>query len=160
MVDTGITKLAWVVTISNPSAPTAAELTAGIDLSCLMTTAYSVGFDASDTISEQAVCETANTVTPTLEKYQGNLVLFSSFTAGALDSGDSKNAFANAYEVGYFVRRIGLPYSTAFAAAQKVEVYKFMADRVQRAGGTAQGYTKITVPLLPQGFAKDQVTVA
>lgn len=160
MVDLSVTKLAWVTTIANPSAPTVAELNAGKDLSCLMTTSYEVRFDASDSVSEQAVCESSATVTPTIEKYMGNLVLFSDYAAGVLSGTDAWSVFSNNYELGYFVRRLGLPYSTAWAAAQKIEVFKFVADRVQRTGGVASGYLKATVPLFPQGFAKDQVSVA
>lgn len=161
MVDLGITKISWVTTISNPLAPTAAELNAGKDLSCLMTTTYEARFDGSDNVTEQAVCETSSTITPTIEKYMGNLVFFQDYTAGVLSGTDISSAFANAYELGYLVVRTGLPYSTAWTAAQKISfIGKYVADRVQSVGGVASGYLKATVPLFPQGFAKANIAVA
>src|SRR5690606_12253138 len=137
LVDQGVTKLVWVPGesgIADQSAPTVDELTAPgvLDLTCLMVTTYEVRADASDTTNERAVCETANVVTPTVQNYTGNLELFRDWDsdAGDWDANDVLEQFKYK-DVGWFVRRVGLPHSDAFEAGQQVEVYKFMVDTPQ-----------------------------
>jgi hypothetical protein len=153
-VDLGITRLTWVTTLSNPRFPAAAELNAGEDLSCLMATSYEVRADTSDVVAEKAVCDTANSDTPTSKNYMGNLVLFRQWDPDADDwdaAADPVEVFPEGRIQGFFVRRTGLPYDTAYADEQIVEVYKFITDEPQFAGGTDQGFVKVTVPLHKQG---------
>src|SRR5690606_16773173 len=135
LVDQGVTRLTWVPGedgIADIAAPTTTELGLGIDLTCLMVTTYEVRADASDTTNERAVCETANVVTPTVQNYTGNLELFRDWDsdAGDWDANDVLEQFKYK-DVGWFVRRVGLPHSDAFEAGQQVEVYKFMVDTPQ-----------------------------
>lgn len=162
LVDLTVTKVAWVPTIANPAAPTAAELTgAGVkDLGPYLTTNYSLGAEDSDTVSERSITESAEIMVPTIQKYAGSLELFRDFTTGAPSTSDFTTYFTGANESGYVVRRVGLPSSTAFAAAQKVEVYKFVADVPKLTGGTGSGYVKGTVKLLPQGVFSLNAVVA
>lgn len=162
LIDLAVTKVAWVPTIASVSAPTAAELTAGTvkDLGPYLTTNYKVGMEDSDTVSEKSITETAEIVVPTIQKYSGMLELFRDFTSGAPSANDFTSFFAGANETGYIVRRTGTPSSTAFAATQKVEVYKFVADAPVFAPGSGSGYVKGTVKLLPQGVFALQATVA
>lgn len=161
LIDLAVTKVSWVTTIANPAAPTAAECTAGKDLGPYLTTNYKVGMEDSDTVSEKSITETAEIVVPTIQKYSGMLELFRDFTSGAPTAGtDFTSYFAGASEVGYIVRRTGTPSSTAYAAAQKVEVYKFIADPPKFAPGSGSGYVKGTVKLLPQGVFYLQATLA
>jgi hypothetical protein len=160
-VDLGVTRLTWVTDLTAPATPDPAELNAGEDLSCLMVTSYEVRADTSDTVSEKAVCETANSDTPTAQNYMGNLVLFRQWNEA--DAGppiveegwdadtDPVAIFPSGRIPGYFVRRTGLPYDTAYTAGDVVEIYKFVTDEPQHAGGTDQGYIKVTVPLHKQG---------
>lgn len=155
MVDQGKTKLVWVpgdAGIADVSAPTATELNGGVDLTCIMVSSYEVRADGSDTTNERAVCETANVVAPTIQNYMGNLILFRQFddTTGAPEADDPINTF-DYTTLGWFVRRLGKPYSSVFASTDQVEVYKFMSDTPQIQGGTGEGYLKATVPLLQQG---------
>lgn len=165
MVDQGKTKLYWVpgdTTITNSAAPTTSQLnTTGVDVTCLMVSTYEVMADASDTTNERAVCETANTVTPTIQNYKGNLVLFRSFDAATFlpDASDTLNLFQFG-ALGWFVRRIGKAYSVAWATGDVVEVYKFMCDTPQPDGGKGDGFIKATVPLLPQGNFNVKAIVA
>lgn len=165
MVDQGVTKLMWVpgdTTIANVHAPTAAQInTTGTDVTCIMVSTYEVMPDASDTTNERAVCETANNVTPTIQNYKGNLVFFRQIDSvtGVPQTNDPLNIFAYA-ALGWFVRRIGKPYTTAFAAGDICEVYKFMSDTPQPNGGSGDGFLKSTVPLLPQGSFDIKAVVA
>lgn len=166
LVDQAVTKLVWVpgdAGITDVSAPTVAQLTGGtvVDLTCLMVSTYEVRPDASDTTNERAVCESANTVAPTVKNYMGNLILFRQFDAstGVPEADDPMNTFEFG-TLGWFVRRVGKPYSTAFVATDVVEVYKFMSDEPQPAAGSGEGYLKLTVPLLQQGTFDTKAVVA
>jgi hypothetical protein len=163
-VDQGKTKIYWVpgdTGITNVAAPTVAQLNAGVDITCLLLSTYEVMADASDTTNERAVCETANVVAPTIQNYKGNLILFRQYDdiTGVPESDDTLAIFVFG-AVGWFVRRIGKPYTTAWATGDKVDVYKFMIDTPQIAGGTGEGYLKGTVPLLQQGTFNINATVA
>lgn len=157
MVDNGRTKLTWVAGesgIASPSAPTTAELNGvnATDITCLVVSTYEVRADGSDTTNERAVCETADVVSPTIQKYMGSLPLFRQFDAGTgVPEADDVVALFEFGEVGWLVRRTGKPYSTAWTAGDQVEVYKFMVDNPQLGGGTGEGNLKGTVPLFPQG---------
>jgi hypothetical protein len=156
-VDLGVTKLLWVpgeAGIADKSAPQLAELNAAgvLDLTCLMVTTYEVRADTSDTTNERAVCETANVVTPTIQNYMGDLVLFRDFDDETQEftMDDALATFVWGH-LGWFVRRLALPHATALADGQQIETYKFMSDTPQVQGGTGQGYLKATIPLHQQG---------
>jgi hypothetical protein len=156
LVDLKVQKCAWVTTMADETAPTVAEVTAGVDLSCILTPDYNVDFTDSDTVSERALCQSSGAQTITVAHYEGNLTMFRQFTTGgAPDTTDPLTTFApDTYPVGYFVRRVGPDQSTAFAAGDKVEVWKFQADNPKTKGGTNEGYLKCSVKLIEQGFVK------
>ena len=158
LVDQGRTRLTWVPGedgIADITAPTVSELTApsAVDLTCMMVTTYEVRADGSDTTSERAVCDVANVATPTVANYMGRFDLFRQWDPEQ-DQWDTQNdplAFLQYSEVGFFVRRTGLPHDQAYEEGQQVEVYRFMPDHAQINAGTGEGYLKMTVPLLQQG---------
>lgn len=159
MVDLGVTRLTWVpgdTGIADVNAPTTAELNAAgaVDLSCVMVSTYEVRADGSDTTNERAVCETANTDTPTVRNYMGNLVMFRQFADGVPETDDAIEVFSEEGVLGWFVRRLGYAYDVAYADGQIIEVYKFLSDVPQIQGGTGEGYLKATVPLFKQGTFK------
>lgn len=154
-VDLGKTKIYWVpgdTGITNPLAPTVAQLNAGVDITCLLLSTYEVRADGSDTTNERAVCETANVVAATVQNYMGNLILFRQYddTTLAPETDDALNIFTFG-AVGWVVRRLGKAYTTAWTVGDVVDVYKFAVDTPQVQGGTGEGYLKATIPLLQQG---------
>lgn len=165
-VDLGITRLLWVpgaTAIADYTAPTTTELATGRDVTCMMVSTYEVRMDGSDTTNERAVCETNNVVTPTIGNYMGRMELFRDW-----DETDPMNPdwstsdvleWLDYLDTGWFVRRNGFPYDTAWADGQKIEVYKFIADNVQTSGGTGSGFLKATVPLLAQGVATTRAVI-
>lgn len=164
MVDNAVTKLYWVegdTGITDVSAPTVAQLNAGVDITCITVSTYEVRADASDTTNERAVCEDANVVAPTIKNYMGNLILFRLINASTFvpETNDPINVFEFGV-VGFFVRRLGAAFDTAWTANDQVEVYKFMSDVPQIQGGTGEGYLKATVPLLQQGTFDIKAIVA
>jgi hypothetical protein len=156
MVDQGVTKLTWIPGVNaiiDHNAPTAAELNHvnAVDLSCIMVQTYEARADGSDTTNERAVCETAESVTPTIQKYMGNFVLFRDMEAGVPGPDDLTELFPQNGAVGWFVRRTGKPYDALYVDGDKVETFLFINDVPQLSGGTGEGNLKGTVPMLPQG---------
>lgn len=164
LVDQGVTRLTWVPGvdgIADVSAPTLAELAAGVDVTCQMVSTYEVRADGSATTEERAVCETANVVTPTVANFMGRMELFRQWDPDTNAwEGEDVLAYLAYKDVGYFVRRLGFPHATAYAAGQKLEVYRFMSDNPQIMGGAGAGYLKATVPLLQQGVYDINATAA
>lgn len=160
MVDIQVTKLLWVTTIADITAPTVSELTAGKDLTTYMVTSYKVGFQGSSVITEAGVADGIEINAPARAKYAGNLVLYRDYTAAVPSASDPLATFAGAYEQGYFCRRIGAAYTVAPIIAQKWEVYAFTADKPQIDGGTEAGFLKMTVPLISAGRAQLTATIA
>ena len=162
IVDLNVTTYYWVpgdTGIADVNAPTAVEITAGENISQYVVTSTSVMPAASETVNERSVTDTANVVVPTIGNYEGTLVLFRDFTSGAATADDLLATFTGR-PVGFIVRRVGKPASTAVAASDVVDVFKFMADNPQTQGGTGEGYLKLTVPLLQQGVFAVGVDVA
>lgn len=156
LVDLKVQKCTWVTTLADETAPTVAEVTAGVDLSCILTPDYNVDFTDSDTISERALCQSSGQQTITVAHYEGNLTMFRLYDAeGAVDTTDPLKTFVpDTYPVGYFVRRTGPAQTDAWAASDVVEVWKFQADNPRVKGGTNEGYLKCSVKLIEQGFVK------
>ena len=157
IVDLNVTRYDWipgVAGLTTPSGPKVTELTAGTvkPLSSYVVTTTNVNATGSDTVNERAITDNANVVVPTIGNYEGNLVLFRDYSAGAPTANDPLTIFTGSGVVGWIVRRVGLPASTAFAVGQKVDVFLFMSDNPQISGGAAEGYLKLTVPLLQQGL--------
>lgn len=166
IVDLGVTRYDWVAGdtgIADFTAPSAAVLNGAtaVALSPFVVSTTSVMPEASDTVNERSIVETANVVVPTVKNYSGTLVLFRDFTNGAPTADvDLLETFNDAGIVGWLVRRVGKAAADDYAAADVVDVFKFMTDSPQVMGGTSEGYLKMTVPLLQQGSFKVGATVA
>ena len=162
LVDLGITRVWWVTTIAAPPAITAAEITAGKDLSTFLLPDYEFSADASTTISERDITATTESDTPTIGQIKASLHLFRSYTVGAgtVDPVGDLEQFFIGLPSGWLVRRTGPAQATAIAATQKVEMANFIADVPQKTGGQGVGFLKLVVPLLPQGlyYASQAVT--
>lgn len=167
IVDNGVTRYDWVpgvAGLTTPAAPKVTELSAGTvkAISPFVVTTTSVNPTSSDTVNEKSITDTSNAIVPTIGNYEGTLNLFRDFTAGAPTAAvDLLETFGAAGIVGWLVRRLGLPATTAYAIGQKVDVFLFMTDNPTQTGGAADGYLKLGVPLLQQGqFYLAKATVA
>lgn len=117
----GMTKVSWVVTLSSVSSPTAVQLTAGTDITTFLTkdglkislTQNNVANTSlAETFDSQLVGSWSGDPSLTFKRNNGTDTAWDLFEWGA---------------VGFLVVRRGLLYSTAYAAAQKVEVYPAQA---------------------------------
>lgn len=154
MIDLNITTYWWVpaASITDPSAVSAALLTADANISRYVHASTRIQPTNSDTVSEKSITDVANAVIPTVGNYEGNLVLFRDMVDGAPTANDPLTTIAGAAGVsGWIVRREGIASSAAAAAAEVVEAYLFTTDNPQRSGGTGDGYLKATIPLHPGG---------
>lgn len=156
LVDLNVTRYDWAPGASGlttPSAPKVTELVAGTvkALSPYVVTTTTLNPTASDTVTEKGITDTSNAVVPTIANFEGTLNLFRDFTSGVATANDPLSIFTGAGVVGWIIRRLGLPASTAWAVGQDVDVFYVMTDSPMQTGGQADGYLKMSVPLLQQG---------
>lgn len=148
----------------NPAAPTAAELNAGIDASCLVFFDDFVWTSAdSDTVGERALCESTAAESFTQANYDLKLTAWRQFdsTTGAPHA--TADALFQAMKVrgtelyGY-VRRTGKKFSDAWASGDEIQLGgKFMVDTPQALSN--DGLIKYRVPCKAQAM-EDFIAVA
>lgn len=164
MVDLNVTTYWWLdeADITDVDAISAADLTTAANISTSVVGTTRVGPVASDTVSEKGITDVANVVVPTVGNYEGTLVAFRDYTAGAPTVNDPLTKIgATSGVVGWVVRRVGKPGTDPAVTGDIVEAYKFMTDNPQVSGGTGEGFLKATIPLLPQGvFTTSSTLVA
>lgn len=116
-VHEGMTKVSWVPTIASIAAPTAAELTAGTDITTLLTKdGLNISLNQNfvdnsglhETFDSQLIGSWSGTVELTFKRDNATDTAWDLWEHG---------------EVGYLVVRRGEAYDGAFAASDKVEVY-------------------------------------
>lgn len=135
--------------------PSASALTDDNNISCAVTTGYTLNATDSDTDDTTTICDAANVETPTFKNYEGNLTLIRE------ELGESEDEESGRYKAwkffehknanGWLVRRIrGLNYEPA-ETGQEVDVFEFLTDNPQEGGEDDAATITYTVPFLPQG---------
>lgn len=119
MLSDGNNKVSYVPMIADPAAPTVTELTAGTSLECLI---MSDGLDIStdeSVVSAPKLCETIDAELPGRAKTTIQL------TCVRKDTPAEDIAWTTLQRglKGYLVVRRGIPFDTAWTAADPVEVY-------------------------------------
>lgn len=149
----------WVSKEDFPSfdykAPTASALTNDNNISCAVTTGYTLNPTDSDTDDTSTICDAANVETPTFKNYEGNLTLIREELGQSADqeSGRYKawEFFKHKGAEGWLVRRVrGLNYEPA-EVGQSVDVFEFITDNPQEGGEDDAAVVTYTIPFLPQG---------
>lgn len=140
---------------ADPAAPTAAELNAGIDASCLVL-ADDFTWTAADSerVGERALCEGSASESPGVGNYTIGLTAWRYYdeATGAIDP-SADELFAALKEKGTtawgYVRRSGKEHTEAWAAADEIPLGgEFVTDTPQVPDGG--GFIKYRIPLLPQ----------
>lgn len=158
MVDLATTTYVWVAGETEPV--TAAAVTAGTNISAYVVASTKVGPTSSDTVNEKSITDTSNSVVPIIGNYEGTLVLHRDLTAGAPTANDPLTTIGKASGiVGWLVKRVGYTSTTAMAATQTVDRFKFMTDTPQKSGGEGDGYLKVTIPMLQQGVFRTEIAL-
>lgn len=149
---------------ANPDAPTAAELNAGIDASCLVL-ADDFTWTATDSerVGERALCESTAAESPGIGNYDVGFTAWRWFdsTTGAVDA-TADTLFAAVKEKGTqvwaYARRTGKTYSAAWAAGDEIYLGgQVTTDTPQVPDGS--GFIKYRIPLMPQAM-HDFIAVA
>lgn len=119
MLTDGQIRVQFVPTIASTSAPTATELNAGTDLSCLIT---ADGLDVSvdeEKISIPKLCDTTNAEAPGRATYSVELTC----VRKTIPTEDKAWSTLLRGTKGYLVLRYGTASATAFAASDKVVIF-------------------------------------
>ena len=147
------------------TTPAAADITGGIDLtSAIAWDSYELGSTDSNKIDDRGIIDTGAVQERGFAQFSGSLMFFRGLTT------ETTGAYYEAYEAfkaatdgtrpqGYLVTRIGLPNTTAVAATQKVNVFKFIADAFMD-NTEGEDSVKFMVNFAPQGKLGVNVTVA
>ena len=146
MLNTANRKLVWVPTIANIAAPTATELNAGVELTCLVTAAdFSLGITGNETITDAALCDDIDTSVPGRATAEAAMNFFR-FKDTVDDLGWT--TFTGKGLHGYLAQRIGQITDTerqedvAFTAADEVQVYEGTTHDPQIMSPATAGYEK------------------
>lgn len=157
------TTIWWVplAGIANYLAPTAAEINAGVNISCAIVTGYTLNATDSDVDNTKSICDNSNTSNPTFDNYDANLTFFRSVIA------DSTGVYYAAFNLfktegvaGYLVRRIGKDNAAVAAIGDTVSVFGVESDVPTDTESDAGGPIQLGVPFLPQGKMKINYTIA
>jgi hypothetical protein len=162
------TRLLWVsgtaATTLTPiyNAPTVASLTPGTGIVAIhanMTKNYDVAMDDSDNVTELGVDDDSKIEVPTIRSYHGMLEFFRDFDPiTSLPLATDCTTLIQENQLGFLVKREGLPSGTAVAAAQLVEVYYFRTDVWKFS--KEDGLIKASIKLWQQGKFATQAVVA
>ncbi len=154
IIGDGNIKVYWVSTISNTSAPTTAELNAGVDLTSFITPdGWTIATSEAE-VDNSALNSTDDTRLPGRRaddiqvtfKHQG-------------DGSAPWTTFASKPS-GYLVERTSLAYATAWTAAQKVRVFVVQAGNRNKVPRTPNEVEKFSVKYYKSAAVVDQATVA
>lgn len=141
---------------ADPSAPTATELNAGIDASCLVF-ADDFRWTATDSerVGERALCESTAAEAPGISNYDLAFTAWRYFddTTGAPDP-TADSLFQAVKEKGTelygYVRRTGKRHDAAWASGDEIQLGgRFTTDTPQTDG---TGFVKYRIPTLPQAM--------
>lgn len=153
----------WMVpTIASPTlAPTAAELAAGINVTCDIEKGSNILTFTGDQTSTASgsLCEDVQIETWTGSVFGGDMTYFRRFTAGAPAVDDVTKTLPEPGEYVYVVVREGYAYDLAVAAAQVVDVFYCQAGTMQKIRGTGENTLRVKQNYLQAGAARADIAV-
>lgn len=153
-VHEGNTKVSWVPTISSIAAPTVAELGAGTDLSELLTKDGLQTPDSQNMVDSSTLADTFDA--QRVGSWGGSITL-TGFRDGTSDTLWDLAVYGTE---GYLVIRRGIPYDTAWTAAQDVEVYPAEMHEPVPNGTAANEEARFTLALAVTGQPNKRAVVA
>jgi len=140
----GMTRVAYVPTIANIAAPTTTELNAGILLQSVITADGLMGFEASTAeVDTSSLASTFNTKTIGRDDFSGTGLRLKKQT-----SGDTAYSTLTRGTSGYIAIRRDVTETTAWTAAQLVEVYPITCGRRKNLPPEANSVRKYEVPTM------------
>lgn len=156
LISDGKTRVAWLSTVANINAPTVAELTAGADYTKRITP------DGLKTDPSTADVDTSSLASTFDTKTVGRIGVDVELTFKRGDTvGDDAPYTTLKYGVsGFLVIRRGVPYTTAWATGQKVEVYPITCGEPQNSSPAANEVMKFVSPMKVTDAPATAATVA
>lgn len=154
IISDGLTRVSWVASISNPSAPTTTELNLGVALEGFIT---ADGWDAStstDPVDNSALNSTQNTQLPGRRSDDVTLMFKQQGKTSAPWTTFAGNP------AGYLVRRSGVASGTAWASGQKITVYPVQAGFRDEKAPAKNEMEKFAVQFFITGQVLDTAAVA
>lgn len=156
--------LVWVDEngVADPYNPTAAELNAGLNISCAVVRGYTLNPSGSDTDNTASICDDGNVDNPTLGNYEANITFFRDENQADMVSVYNKAwaLFRRKFRSGIIYRRVGFKQTVPFAVGQEVEGFKLLSDAPQTVtSGDGGGPVQFTVPFFQQGLHTGNVYV-
>lgn len=146
------------------AGPTDLQITSGLELtSAIAWDGYDLGATDSNKIDDRGIVDEGAVQSRGFAQFNGSLTFFRGITS------ETTGAYADAFAAfkaatdgtrpqGYLVTRIGVANSTAIAAGQKVNVFKFIADAFMD-NTEGEDSVKFMVNFAPQGKLGVNVTV-
>ncbi|MFF4489415.1 hypothetical protein ACFY0F_23450 [Streptomyces sp. NPDC001544] len=156
LISDGMTRVAWVSSIANISAPTAAELTAGSDFTTRITPDGLKLDPSTADVDTSSLASTFDTKTVGRVGFDVELT-FKRGTTGAEDLPFTTLKYGVS---GYLAVRRGVAYSTAWTAGQKVEVYPITCGEPQNSSPAANEVLKFVSPMKVTSQPSTNATVA
>lgn len=139
----GQVRVAFVAAISNIAAPTTTELNAGTLLQSTLTADGLVGFEATTAeVDTTSLASTFSTKNIGRDEYSGTLLRLKKQTVGS----DPVRTLLARGTTGYVVVRRGIAETTAWTAAQQVEVYPVICGRRKELSPEANSVLRYEVP--------------
>lgn len=147
------------------ASPADADITGGLDLTpAIAWDGYDLGATDSNKIDDRGIIDEGAVQERGFAQFTGSLTFFRGITSETTGSyADAFAAFKAATDgsrpQGYLVTRIGVPATTAVAAGQKVNVFKFIADAFMD-NTEGEDSVKFMVNFQPQGKLGVNVSVS
>lgn len=147
-------RVAWILDadLTDPDHPSAAELNAGLNLTdAIAWDGFEAGAEESDSNDDRALSDVGSAVSRGFANYAASLPFFYDSNPNDTNSpyNDAFDAFRTPLINGWLVVRVAVASSAAFAAGQRISVYKFQSGVPVTDNGDAS--TKFVVDMLPQG---------
>jgi hypothetical protein len=154
IIGDGMTSVVWMLTCSTPSAPTSAEINAGVQLQTYITPD---GLDiqvTTDEVDTSALSSTQTTMVPGRRSDSITLTMKDQGRAAAPWS-----TFASRPS-GYLVVRRGTASTVTYSTASKLTLYPVTAGDRQDVPSAPNEVLKFQVPLFVTGVVQDTISPA
>lgn len=151
-------KISEITTALGKSVPTAGL---AYNLSPAVVAGYTLNPTDSDKQNAQSIIDTGVGETRGAANYEGSISFFMEDDPTTNTSSEylaAHDIFKTRGRMGYWIRRVGKPYTTALSATDVVDIFLFMSWTPRIVEQTGGGAIQMTVPFLPQGFLKTNVT--
>lgn len=156
LITDGNTKVAWVGSIANIHAPTAAELVAGFDWTTRITPDGLKTDAATASVDTSSLASTFGTSQVGRRSFTVELTI----KRGSTTPEDQPKTTLIYGAAGYLVVRRGVAYTTAFTSGDKVEVYPVTASEPSNVAPAANEVSKFTAALMVTSDPDTGATVA